>query len=345
MIGRIKVPPVAIMITNWLTTFPTAPGVRRPELLRRLGPLVSLGFVVVLFGILANGFLTVTNLKAIVDQTSILLIVAIGATFVILIGSIDLSVEGVMATSALSVALLVSNTANRNHFGVLAVLVGIAIGAGFGLANGTLHVVLRMPSFMVTFGMWFVGLGIATVLFAGNTPRITDNGLLSMAMQTVIGVSPITMVAIAVAAIGYFILRYTKLGRYALVIGGNESLARQAGIKVSRYKVYLFTLAGALSGLAGTLAVFQLRVGDVGISQGRLFSTISAVVVGGTPLSGGRGGILNTIVGVLTITTLNNGMVLAGVSPFTQQTVQGAIIVAAVTISTWSLRRPQRVVK
>jgi len=327
---------------------PAASGVARRRVLRHAfnaGPVLALVLMCLLFTLLNSRFLTTGNLRSIGDASAILLVLAVGATFVILLGGIDLSVEGVMATSSLVAVLLAANDRNGNDLGYLAVLGGAATGALFGLLNGVLHVRLRIPSFMVTLGTGAVGIGIATVLFGGQPPRLLDEGLRGWGIGRWAGIPRVVFVAVVVLAIGYFLQRFTKVGRYAYVIGGDEQIARLSGIPIPRFKVAAFVVSGTAAGLAGVLAATRLGVGDVQIGSGQVFATVTAVVVGGTLLSGGRGGVPQTLVGALLISVLANGLILSGVSPYVQQAVQGVVIVAAVAATGWTARKRIRVVK
>lgn len=309
------------------------------------GPAVALLVLVIAFAILNGQFLSPDNLGGIASQTSILLVLATGMTFVILLGCIDLSAEGVMATSSLVFVLLAQNDRNGNNFGVLAVVAGVLTGCLFGLVNGILHVRLRIPSFMVTLGTGAIGIGVATVLFGGQAPRLLDSGLRAWGVDSWIGVSRLAWLAVLALLFGFFLQRYTRIGRYAYVIGGDEQIARLSGIKIARYKILVFLLSGGASGLAGVMAAMQLGVGDVTIGAGQLFAAITAVVVGGTVLAGGRGGVGKSLVGAVLITVLANGLILAGVSPYVQRAVQGVVIVVAVAATGWSQRHRVRVVK
>jgi ribose transport system permease protein len=145
--------------------------------------------------------------------------------------------------------------------------------------------------------------------------------------------------------LAHLVQRYTRVGRYGYVIGGDEPVARLSGISIGRYKIYTFMLSGTTAGLAGVMAATQLGVGDTSIGGGLLFTAITAVVLGGTLLVGGRGSVLRTLVGAAIITVLANGLILIGVNPYVQTAVQGLVIVLAVIASGWSLRRRVRVVK
>ena len=324
------------------------PSSGRRRLARRVveaGPVVALVALVAVFSLASDRFFTLRNARSVADQTSILLVLAVGATFVILLGSIDLSVEGVMATSSLVVVLLAENSRNANDLGYLAVLAGVGVGALFGLVNGVLHTRLRIPSFMVTLGTGAIGTGVATVLFGGQPPRLLDEGLRAWGTGRWAGVPRLVLLALVVLACGYLVQRYTRVGRYVYVIGGDEQIARLSGIPIARHKVWAFVLSGSAAGLAGAMAATRLGVGDVQIGAGLVFTTITAVVVGGTLLSGGRGGVVQTLVGALLISVLANGLILVGVESSVQRSVQGVVIIIAIAATAWSLRHRIRVVK
>jgi ribose transport system permease protein len=287
-------------------------------------------------------FLTFGNLVRISQAAMIPLVLGLGATFIILMGSVDLSVEGILTVGSVSLSLLVLNGANDNDLGVLAVLLVLAAGGVLGFVNGLVHVRLRIPSFMVTLGMWFVGVGLANAILGGLAVRITDPLVRGLAIERWLGLPWGVWLALAALAIAWVIQDHTRLGRYLYALGGGEELAALSGIPVGRVRIAAFTIAGIFYALGGVLAAAQLGLGNAQIGQGRLFTTITAVVVGGTSLSGGEGGVLRTLVGVLIVTVLANGMVLMGVSPSVQQGVQGLMIIAAVAIS---IDRRLRIVK
>ncbi len=324
------------------------PAGRGGTLRRRLGsvgPLFALVALWIVFALLNPSFFTLSNVEGIADRAALLLILAVGLTFVILLGGIDLSVEGVMATSSLVVALLAANDRNANGWGQWAILAGVGVGAAFGLVNGLLHTRLKIPSFMVTLGMGAVGLGIATVLFAGRSPRVLDEGVRNWGIHRWFGFTQLVYMAAAALLVGWLIQRFTKMGRYAYVIGGDEGIAQLSGIPIARYKTLVFTFSGAMAGLAGAMAAARLGVGDPYIGRDQNFAAITAVVVGGTLLTGGRGGVMRTVVGALILATLETGLILAGVDVYVQQSIQGAVIVAAVAITGWNLRTRVRTIK
>lgn len=334
-------------VTTPAETRPTArttrPRVRR--LLSTAGPLTALLGLCGVFAALAPGFATASNAMAIVEQAAIPVVLAMGATLVVLVGGVDLSIEGVMAASGLTFVLLAANSVNGNDLGLLAVLIALGVGLLFGVANGVLHVVVRVPSFLVTLGTWFVGLGVATVLFGTATPQLADPSLAAWAGGHWLGLPVVVVFALAAVAVTVVLCKGTRLGMHTYAIGGDESTSRLAGVPVGRTKIILFAVAGLLSGLGGVLATIRLGVGDVSVGSGSLFLTLSAVVVGGTLLSGGRGGPLHSLVGVLLLVVLGNGLLLSGASPYIQQGAQGLIIVVAVIATGWPARSRLRVVK
>lgn len=306
-------------------------------------PLAVLVLLCGLITLVNPNFLSTGNFVRIAQTAMIPLVLGLGATFVILMGSIDLSVEGVLAFGAVLTCLLVGNGANANDLGIIGILIVLATGAGVGFINGIVHVRLQIPSFMVTLGMWFVAAGIANAFLGGLAVRITDPMIRGLAIDRFLGLPWGVWVALVALAIAYVIQAYTRLGRYMYALGGGEEVAALSGIPIARVRILVFTIAGVFYALGGVLAAAQLGLGNAQIGQGRLFTTITAVVVGGTALSGGEGGVLQTLVGVLIVAVLLNGMVLMGISPSIQQAVQGLMIIVAVAISID--RKRMRIVK
>jgi ribose transport system permease protein len=301
------------------------------------------------FGLANPRFLNPSNLQTIVEQSAITVVVGVGLTFVIMIGGIDLSVEGIMAAAAVGFTLMVRNPINANDYGLLGAAIAILLGTAFGAFNGFANAYLRLPSFVVTLGTWSIALGLGTVflfIFAlQGEPIIEDKLVRSLAFTNLAGFSSLTVVALAVVLLAFLVERFTLFGRRAYAIGGGEQTARLSGIPVARYKVAIFTVAGTLFALAGVMSAVRLGVGTLQIGADSLFTSITAVVIGGTPLSGGRGGVLNTVVGAVTLSALANGMILAGLPPLYQQAVQGVVILGVLSVAALSYRRRLRVVK
>ena len=305
--------------------------------LRRLpavvGPLLILIALIVVIGIANPRFLSPVNLANLARQSSILLILALGVSFIIMMGCIDLSVEGVMALSSVVLASLVLSIKQPNGLGVLGILIAIAMGTLMGLVNGVLHTRLRIPSFMVTLGMLSVGLGLATWLSGGLDVRVLDPTLRIWTREFTGPIPNLTFFGLAFFVLALFLERYTRFGRYIRAIGGAEDRAKLVGIPVDRYKVYAFTIAGFFYGVAGVLFTGRVGAGTSTVGQGQLFAAITAVVVGGTALTGGTGGVVQTLIGALIVTVIGNGMIMVGVNQWIQLAVHGIIITVAVALT------------
>jgi len=296
-------------------------------------PVLVLVLLCAIITVINPNFLTFGNFVRIGLTAMIPLVLGIGATFIILMGSIDLSVEGGLTLSAVVLSMLVLNGANANDYGLLGVLAVLVIGGAVGFINGAIHVWLKVPSFMTTLGTWFIGVGVANALLGGMATRINDPMIRGLAIDRFLGFPWGVWVALACLGVAMVIQNYTRLGRYIYALGGGEELAGLSGISTARVRIAAFTIAGVFYAIGGILAAAQLGLGNAQIGNGRLFTTITAVVVGGTALSGGQGSVLQTFVGVLIVVVLSNGMVLMGVPPSVQIGVQGLMIIAAVALS------------
>jgi len=301
--------------------------------LRPWAPLLVLVALCAVIGAIAPAFLSIPNLVRILNAAAIPLIVALGATFIIIMGSVDLSLEGVVAIGAVATALLVANDSNTVALGLFAIPLVLLLGALFGLLNGLIHVGLQIPSFMTTLGMGFVGIGIATLLLTGERVRITDPLIRDLALGRVLGIPGAVWIAALATLAAWVVQERTRLGRWIYAVGGGEDILRLTTVPVRRVRILAFTLAGLFYGLGGVMSAAQLGQGHALMGQGRLFTAITAVVVGGTSLAGGLGGVQNTVIGVLVVVALANGMVLMGVPPYVQTGVQGLLIIAAVALS------------
>jgi len=324
---------------------PGRPALARGDLAQTLGPPAVLVVLVVVFGLASPQFRSMNNLHSMLDAAAVLAVVTVGITFVLLLGCIDLSATGVMAACSLTTSLLVANTRNTLDLGVLGVVVAVLLGGVFGLLNGVISVRLKVPSFMATLGVSAIGIGVATVMFAGVQPGLVDPWVSGWATQRWFGFTQLAYLALGCIIIGWFVQRHTRLGRTAMAIGGAEDVLILSGVRVGPYKVAAFTVAGCCYGLAAAMATSQLGAGLVQAGGGYTFASITAAIVGGTLLSGGRGGVLHSMVGVLIVSVLANGLVLIGVSPYIQRGFQGLIVVIAVGGAAWPLRRRLVVVK
>lgn len=307
---------------------------QRGALLMRWAPVIVLVVLIVIFSITCyESFPTVTNLLAILNQLAIPLLISLGLTFVIMLGSIDLSVDGVVGLAGSVVTVLVLNTKNGNNLSLLGIVVAIALGALSGLLVGTIHVKLKVPSFMVSFGMSSIATGFGILSYGGLPATVKDPLLMKIPSINIIGVPLITCIAIAMFLIAYVLQEKTAFGRYIYAIGANENIPRMTGIDIDKIKILVFVWSGFCLGIAGVLGAIRLGRGEVAIGIGSMFPAQAAVVVGGTALSGGKGGVVNTLVGSLIMTVLNDGLILLGVNSYIRTGVQGIIILVAVALT------------
>ncbi len=311
-----------------------------------LSLILAMAVLFVIFGFLNPRFASVLNLQNVLFQISVPLIIVVGTTMVIQMGSIDLSVQGVMAASGMAWILLSPNTRLESDIGIWAWPVALGIGLGIGLVTGVMYAKLRVPSFVVSLGTLYVGLGIGILLYGNELlPTLTNDVLARWPTRLTLGLPNSFWLAAAIILAGVLVARYTRLGRGLLAIGNNESIARHSGLPVNRYKIAAFAIAGALSGLAGILATMQLGSGSPDIGLGQLFTVIPAAVIGGTALSGGEGGVMRSALGVVLLIVLNNGLVLAGVDPDYQSAVFGSILIVTIVAVAWPQRGRLKVAK
>jgi len=298
-----------------------------------LGPLLVMCALIVVMSVFVRGFFTWNNLAALLQQIATPLVLSMGLTFVLLIGSIDLSLEGVMGFAGSIVALLVLNTKNSLDLGVLGILIAITAGTLFGIVSGFMHTRLKIPSFMVTFGMGSAITGFGILSYRGIPASVNDPMFAHIAAGSFLGMPLLTWFALVIFFIALSIERYTAFGRHLFAIGENESMVRATGISVDQIKVVVFAWSAFCSSVAGVFGVIKLNIGQVIISNGFLFSTITAVVVGGTSLVGGSGGVVQSLVGVIIVTMIQDSMILLGVNAYVQPAVQGLIVIAAVSLT------------
>lgn len=305
---------------------------RRDKITQLSSAIVLIGLVIV-FSFTAPGFFSMDNVATIMAQIATPLVLALGLTFVILTGSIDLSIDGTMGLAGTVVGFLVANNQNNLNLGIFGILIAVLIGGLSGLLIGCIYVKAKIPSFMVSYGMASIASGIAQSINGSLPARITDEGFRGLALNRFLGIPYITWIALGLFVLAYIIQERTAFGRYLFAVGANEKIPKMSGINVNKVKIMAFVWAGLCIGLAGVIGAARLGQGTILIGRNNLFPTMTAVVVGGTMLSGGKGGVLNTLFGVLIITVLNDGLVLLGVQAELQRGIQGLIIVIAVALS------------
>lgn len=314
----------------------------------RGGAVAILLLLVMAFFIATPDFLTVGNGVNILRQYSVPAILAVGQTLVIISAGIDLSVA---STAALSGSLMGVAFAHWGWPEPLALLLGLAAGFVVGAFNGFVITRWRVPDFVATLGTLAAVRGVA-LLVTGGLPvpdyaravegRRIPGSLSTLGADSVLGVPLIVGVAAASALIGWFILTRTRLGRSAYAIGGNREAARVSGIRIDRTKWWIYVISGLLAAVAGFMLSGRLASANALMADGMELQSIAAVVVGGTNLFGGEGGVGGTMIGILIIGVLANGLNILGVAEFWQQVVNGLIIVVVVALDQWRRRIARR---
>jgi ribose transport system permease protein/putative xylitol transport system permease protein len=297
-----------------------------------IGPFITLAVLMIIFTATSENFLTFDNLIGnVAKNSSVLLLVALAGTFPIMQQSIDLSTPSLVAVTGVSAGVLI---ANYGVGGPTALLLAILIGTLFGTLNGIVFTKGMIPSFLVTLGSMSILEGAAGLITGGSSIPFREPGLAWLATGFLIPAVPnIVVITLIIYGITIFIAFRTKFGRYTYALGENESVTELAGVKVDRYKIGAFALSGLLCGIAGALLTARIGTAAASMGQGLLLQSIAAIVMGGTALTGGVGGPHRTILGVLVIAILSNGMNLNGINPFVQTMVLGAVVIIAVALS------------
>jgi ribose/xylose/arabinose/galactoside ABC-type transport system permease subunit len=302
---------------------------RGGEMIRRYGLILFLLVAVGILSAVSPAFRTFTNVMNVLRQVSINGVLAMGMTFVILAAGIDLSIGSLMAVAAVISASIVRRDPHA---------VGWALVAGMGAAgflgglSGTLSALLKVAPFISTLAMMTIARGIA-LLYTDGRPIVIDSEAFKFLGQGHLGPIPFPVVVfLLVTALMAVLLYRTKFGRYIVATGGNEQATRASGIGVSKIKIWVFVINGGLAGLAGMLLASRISSGQPNGGIGYELDAIAAVVIGGTSLFGGQGTLVGTLVGVLIIGVINNGLNLLDVSSYWQQIIKGLIIAGAVIL-------------
>jgi ribose transport system permease protein len=290
------------------------------------GALIGLVLLTVVFSLASDAFFRGYNLINIARQSSVNLILAVGMTFVILTGGIDLSVGAVMALVGTFVAGMLKSGMPLG----IAMVLGLLVGTAFGLFSGICVAKAKIQPFIATMATLTIARSFALIYSGGYPITGMPKAFTFIGSGQIFFVPMPVTIAIGVFIAGGFLLRSTILGRYIYAIGGNEDATRLSGINVDLWKIIIYGMHGLLTGLAGIVLTARMNSGQPAVAQGIELDIIAAVVIGGTSLVGGEGGLLGTLVGALIITVLNNGLTLLNVNPYLQGTIIGAVILIAV---------------
>ena len=304
-----------------------------------VGPLLALVLAGLFFSIQSDRFLSGTNLSLILQQVMVVGTLAIGQTLIILTAGIDLSNGMIMA---LSQVLMAGIFVNNGIPAPLAILIGFGVGALFGLVNGLLVTKLRLPPFIVTLGMFNIAFALSRI-YTTTTVRLTDSVWFTFLGETFsIGGTQVTygsVLMLLLYFITWFVLRETGVDRHIYSVGDNPEATRLAGIRTDRLLIGVYAAAGLFYAIAGLLLIARTGVSDPQAGQNANLESITAVVLGGTSLFGGRGSVLGTLLGALIVGVFRNGLTLIGVPSIYQWLVTGILVILAVSVDQLSKRR------
>jgi len=317
-----------------------ADATRKPGLGKHMNELSLLAAIIVLYVVFAStatGFISFHNQINILRDAATIGIAAWAATLIIISGEIDVSTGPMVAFISVILAFMLQGGVPT----IPAFVLALALGALLGGFAGALRAYFDVPSFVATLGLWSALRGIALFMTDALPVSIGRNPIVDALDRPFLGIPPAAIIMLVLFAVFLFVSRKTAFGRSVYAVGGNPHAAFLAGINVARIRVIVFVLGGLMAALSGILLLSRLGSGNAGAASGLEFDVIAAVVVGGTALSGGRGSMAGTLLGVLVITLIGNGLVLLGINPFIQQVVRGVIIVAAVLANIQAIKRSQ----
>ena len=310
-------------VSRWILTF-----------LMNNSTLIVFVLMLVVAGFLSDKFYSGDNLTNVLRQSVPLGLAALGLLFVILTGGIDLSVGSIMALISVAVAILIP------EIGLWpAVFASLFIGALVGAGSGLLVTMFNIAPFIATLAMMTIARGLSLIASKGQPIFIDDMALVDFGTGYLFGLPKPVYILIIFAVVAHFIYKYTTFGRLVISIGSNETATRFAGIRVGWYKFAVYALSGFAAGMAGLLASTRTGVGSPVLAVGFELDVIAAVVVGGASLAGGRGNVVNTIIGVLILSIISNLMNLMNISGYNQQVVKGIIIIVAVMLESLKSRK------
>ncbi len=304
--------------------------VTKKQFVSMYGSLIGLLLLVVVISVLRPRFISAANLRNVIRIASINGLLAIGMTFVILTGGIDLSVGAVMGCAGMYSAYFAQ--AVKGYPPIVAVLIGLLIGLGFGLFNGWIIAYLKVPAFVGTLGSMSIASGLTFLLTDAKPIPNLSEGFKKMGGGN-LGMIPIPIMMMSVVLLVCFALLYkTRYGRYIFAVGGNLNAAHVSGIDTKKIIGSVYVIAGVLSAFAGIITTARVTSGVTSTGKGYETDAIAAVVIGGTSLTGGKGRLWGTIVGILIMQFLSNGLDMLGVNAYYQLLVKGFVVIGAVML-------------
>jgi ribose/xylose/arabinose/galactoside ABC-type transport system permease subunit len=298
------------------------------DIIKKFGVVIILIPLIIAFSFLASSFLTLNNIINIARQISMLTMVSIGMTLVLLAGGIDLSVGSQIAIIGVSVSLFI---VKLNIHPAAACMIGLFITTVVGFFNGVVITFTGVAPLIATLAMQIILSGISYIICGGLPVYGLPNSIKVFAQGYIFGIIPIPVIIMAVVVLlGVFLLNKTYPGRYIRALGSNEEAARLSGINVRFYRVMVYTICGLLSGLAGLIMLGRVSSGQPGAGKGMEMDVLTAVVLGGVSLSGGKGKISGAFIGILIIGVVSNGMSIMGIHDYYQSVIKGVVLLAAV---------------
>lgn len=302
--------------------------------LREFGIPITVLVVFTYLSFVSPVFFTTRNLLNVLDQSAIVGIIAAAGTLVLIAGGLDLSTGAVFAISGVVAGQLVPS------IGIPAALaMGALTGAGFGLLNGLVSTIGRVNPIITTLASGIMIRGLALVLTGGALVRVLDPSFAALGRGVVYGVTSGVFFFVTVVAIIWFVLARTTFGRYAYAAGGNPEAARLSGVRVDRIRTITFVISGLAAATAGVLSASRVSTGQADAGMGLEINAIAAILIGGTSISGGEGAVWRTVFGLLLVILIGNGFNLLDVNPIWQQVFQGAVILGAVALDSWTKRK------
>jgi ribose transport system permease protein len=289
----------------------------------------------IIFALSSSVFLSSTNLLNIGRQTAVVALVSVGMTLVIITGGIDLSVGSVVGLSG---TLAAAAIAQLHLAPILGMVIGLAVGTIVGGINGAFIALLRVPPIIATLALLSITRGIALQSTNGRPISGLTSSFSFLGRGEILGAPAAFVLTVFIYVLGTVILRFTIVGKHIVGIGGNEEASRLAGLRVKTYRLGIYAMTGLISGFAGVVLMSRLGSGQPTAGAGLELSSIAAVVLGGTRITGGQGTLIGTFLGALLITILGNGLDLLNVGSFYQLIFVGAVLLAAVVISKFAER-------
>lgn len=303
----------------------------RSDAIQRVLAFGSLVLMIIVFSLASENFLTVPNINGILLATTVNGVLALGTTFVIITGGIDLSIGTMMTVCAVTTGIVITNMQLPIWLGII---VGILTGTLGGAINGVLIARLKIPPFIATLGTLYVAKGLALVasglkpIYFNDTPKFNEYAMGSLIPG--VEIANIVLIFFLMAILTHLLLTKTTLGRYTFALGSNEEAARLSGVDVDKWKIWVYVVGGTMAGLAGVLISARLNSAQPSLGMGYELEAIAAVVIGGTSLRGGEGKIIGTVIGAFVISTLTNGLRILSVPQEWQTVIIGAIVILAV---------------